>query len=431
MAASTDPSAPHPPVLPYRGLILRSILLGAFAGTFGIIYLGGVNFLTERIWGDDWATAGWFSGTVWSIAIPVVAGVLVGLVYRTWSLPPRFPGFVDDLREGEVDPHTTPAAVGIAVISLISGPSVGPEAPMGAAGGALGTWLGRRRGGDPDEVRQLTFIGISGAFGGMLGTPIGGPLLAFELEHDQTSDYYYTNLVPGVIAGAVAFGIMWPVLGAPFGGLLALPHDAFASWMLLVAVALGVVGAAAAFAVGRTMVSAVSIMKRLDGRPVLRGAIAGLIVGLITYTLPLTAFSGQTALPHILDDVGGIAIPTLLALALLKAVSLGVSVGGGFFGGPIFPLFFIGAVLGIVVHLVFPAIPIALAVGCVMAALGAAIAMLPLSMAILTVILIDSSLEVFAAVALSSVTAFAIRMAIVHSRRGDMQRTVSAKGTGE
>ena len=409
----------------YPIVMIKSIALGVFTGLFGIVYLLGVEFLTERLWGHDSAGQGWFSGSLWSWLIPTSAGLAVGLVYKLFRLPARFPGFVEDLEKGEVDPETAPGAVGIAVISLISGPSLGPEAPLGTAGGAAGTWLARRGGGDADHVRQMSFVGISGAFGGLMSTPIGGPLLAFELEHDQTHNYYFSNLVPGVIAGAVSFGAMWPIIGAPFEGLLSLPRGEFASWMLLAAVGLGVVGALAALVVGKVIVKVVEMMRPLDSRPVLRGLIGGLLVGAIAFTLPLTLFSGQHTLPIIFEDFESFGVLMLLALALFKSVALGASLGGGFFGGPIFPMFFIGAVLGVVVHLLIPAIPLALAVGSVMAALGAAVALLPLSMAILTAIMIQSGLEVFGAVALASVTAYAIRIA-VSSGGGDLQKSAAA-----
>lgn len=76
---------------------------------------------------------------------------------------------------------------------------------------------------------------MSGVFGGLMSTPIGGPLLAFELEHEQTHGYYDRHLVPGMLAGAVTFGLMWPVIGAPFSGLLDIPRPDFESWMLLAA----------------------------------------------------------------------------------------------------------------------------------------------------------------------------------------------------
>jgi H+/Cl- antiporter ClcA len=119
----------------------------------------------------------------------------------------------------------------------------------------------------------------------------------------------------------------------------------------------------------------------------------------------------------------------LVALAFFKAAALGISLGAGFYGGPIFPTFFIGAVLGIAVHLLIPAVPMAVAVGSIMAALGAAMALLPISMAVLVAIMTQSGLEVFGAVLLASITAYAIRIALSQSATtGDIQRSASTEG---
>jgi H+/Cl- antiporter ClcA len=411
----------------FAGVLLRALLLGTFAGLFGLVYLLGVQWLTDAIWPQEHPT-GWFSGGIVALVVPVVAGLLVGLAYRVFRLPNRFGGFIDELKEGQVEPSTAPAAIGIAVISLVGGASLGPEAPMGTAGGAAGTWLARRDRADNAGVRQLTFVGISGAFGGLMSTPIGGPLLAFELEHDQTHGYYLTQLVPGILSGAVAFGIMWPVLGAPFAGLLSLDRGPFASWMLVAAVGLGVAGVVAALVVGRTLLALAAAFRRLDGHPVARGLVGGAIVGAIGFALPLTLFSGQTTLPVILDDAGQMGVVMLLLLAFAKAVTLGVSLGGGFYGGPVFPTFFMGGVLGVAVHALFPEIPLALAVGGIMAALGAAIALLPLSMAVLVAIMVQSGVEYFAAIVVAAATAYALRVLLTHpGEEGDMQRSSAAK----
>jgi len=176
------------------------------------------------------------------------------------------------------------------------------------------------------------------------------------------------------------------------------------------------------------MVGSARLMKPLASRPVLRGVVGGAMVGAIGLVLPLTLFSGQTALPMILDDYAGFGIAMLIALALFKAAALGISLGAGFYGGPVFPMFFIGATLGIAVNLVFPAIPLAVAVGSIMAALGAAVALLPLSMAILAAIMIQSGLETFGAVVVAAITAYSIRVALMRRQvTGDMQRSASSE----
>jgi hypothetical protein len=61
-----------------------------------------------------------------------------------------------------------------------------------------------------------------------------------------------------------------------------------------------------------------------------------------------------------------------------------------------------------------------------MAAVGAAIALLPLSMAVLASIMIESGLPMGGAIALASVTGYAVRVAIMLSRRSDVHEAVAA-----
>jgi H+/Cl- antiporter ClcA len=407
-------------------VLLRSSILGLFTGLFAVAYLWLVDRITDVVWPDEPGLS-WFSGTIWTFLVPVCAGVLVGVIYQLFRLPPRYPGFIDELEAGEVDPRSAPGAIAIAVVSLAGGASLGPEAPLGTAGGAMGTWLARRQRGSAAEVRQMSFIGISGAFGGLLSTPIGGPLLAFELEHEQTHNYYFTNLVPGVVAGALSFGVMWPLVGAPFEGLLTIPQGEFRSWMLIAAAAMGVFGALAAFITGKVTVSVVNTMRKLDTSPITRGLVGGALVGATAFVLPPTLFSGQSELPQILDSVQELGVVFLLALALLKSVAMGASLGGGFYGGPIFPTFFIGATLGMAVNAVFPVIPLGISVGAMMAALGAAIALTPVSMSILAAIMVQSGLEAFGAIVVAAVAAYALRIAVSRRRAsGDIQSSSAA-----
>jgi H+/Cl- antiporter ClcA len=415
----------------YPGLLLKAAVLGVITGLFGILFLGATKGLTNLVWPSDWDQRDWFSGSVWTVAIPLAAGLFVGVVHRAFHLQPKYPSFIDDLREGHVETDEAAGAVGISVVSLVGGASLGPEGPLGATGGAIGTWLARRSDdADEEDVRQFNFVGISGAFGGLLSTPIGGPLLAFELGGSGDRGHYYNMIVPGVIAGSLSFAVMFPVIGAPFSGLAAIPGSDFHSWMLLVAFGLGILGVVAAFIVGKLMVAITTLMQPLDDRPVLRGAIGGAALAVIAFTLPLTLFSGETALPTIVDNYQDFGVGILLAMFLFKAAALGISLGSGFYGGPVFPIFFMGTTLGIAVNALFPDLPLVLTVPAMMAALGSAMALIPLAMAVLAAIVVSLDLELSGAVLVASTTAFAIRIILSqreHAESGDMQRASTGR----
>ncbi|MGD2061184.1 MAG: hypothetical protein PVF87_09985 [Acidimicrobiia bacterium] len=86
--------------------------------------------------------------------------------------------------------------------------------------------------------------------------------------------------------------------------------------------------------------------------------------------------------------------------------------------------------LGMAVHLVFPALPLGIAVGATMAGLGAAVSLLPLSLAILAAILTDSGLIASGAIVVAAAVAYAIRYVTLHpAEPGDTARTALANST--
>ena len=117
-------------------------------------------------------------------------------------------------------------------------------------------------------------------------------------------------------------------------------------------------------------------------------AIAGLAIGFSEWTGHGTEevlFSGQDALPGLVDDPGAWSVGSLVLLLLFKGAGWGISLGS-FRGGPTFPALFLGAAAGIAAsHLPGLALTPAVAVG--MGAMTASMLRLPLSAIVLAVLL--------------------------------------------
>jgi H+/Cl- antiporter ClcA len=106
-------------------------------GVIGIAYLFVVETGIHAIWPDEDGFE-WFSSGPETVIIPIAAGLIVGFLYKILKVPGRLKGFIAELEEGEVDTKTVPAAQLIAIVSLIGGASLGPEAPLGTAAGGAG-----------------------------------------------------------------------------------------------------------------------------------------------------------------------------------------------------------------------------------------------------------------------------------------------------
>jgi H+/Cl- antiporter ClcA len=146
----------------------------------------------------------------------------------------------------------------------------------------------------------------------------------------------------------------------------------------------------------------------LNRQPVLRGTLGGLLLGLLGMVLPITLFVGTAGISTTTHQAAEIGVSLLIIFALAKLVALSGALSFGFIGGPIFPLLFTGATLGSVLNLLFPQIPLGLAVGCMVAAVPASVVPIPLAMAVIGIFILGLSPTNALPVVLAAVTAFSV-----------------------
>jgi H+/Cl- antiporter ClcA len=368
----------------YWIILARSAAIGLFGGVFGVVFLGVEHAARAALWGDLGESFDWFSGGVRSLIFPIIAGLIVGMAYTVLHLPMRLKSFLEEIEEGRADPKIAPRAVIVSLISLVGGASLGPEAPLVVGASGFGNWLTRRAGASVDETRTATFSGAAGALGGLMSSPFIGTLFAFELERENRMNLLFIHIIPGGISGIVAFVIVYPFIGSPFLNLYAFPEFEFTAWYLLAGAGIGVLGAVLGLVVGGLGKAGVRLATRIPGPPIVRGGVGGVIIAVIAFAMPATLFSGIDALGVVIDNTATFGVGLLVAVVGLKMVTVSASLATGFYGGPFFPMFFIGGTMGAVVHQLFPSFPLALAVGAAMAA-TAAIAGIPFSIVIIAV----------------------------------------------
>jgi H+/Cl- antiporter ClcA len=131
--------------------------------------------------------------------------------------------------------------------------------------------------------------------------------------------------------------------------------------------------------------NAVRRLAALMENPYARAAAGGALVGLIAFALPLAATGGTTQLAYATQNTASLGIGLLLAVLIAKMIAITLSQEAGFLGGTVFPILFIGGTAGIVVNGLLPDIPIALAVGAMIAAVPGAIIGAPVSFILIAV----------------------------------------------
>jgi H+/Cl- antiporter ClcA len=228
------------------------------------------------------------------------------------------------------------------VITHLFGGSAGREGTAIQMGASLADTLRRVLNLGSADRRLLLAAGVSGGFASVFGTPAAG--FVFGLEVPSAGRIRHDGALPCLVAALVGdlTTRAWGVGHTHYPRLPDTGMDA----LLLVKVALASVafGLAALVFVRLTHAIKHAFQTRIIWPP-LRPALGGLIVIGLTLLAGTTDYNGLS-LPLIERSVAGDAVFPLAFL--LKIVFTAVTLGSGFMGGEVTPLFAIGSSLGAV-----------------------------------------------------------------------------------
>jgi H+/Cl- antiporter ClcA len=364
-------------------MVIYALVLGAVGAVAGLVFLG-VTGIGATWYGEP--GLGWFEGPIWWVAVAAGAGLLVGLLRRAFHMPSETPGVIEDLQREHIDFARVPSIVAVSAVSLIGGASLGPEVALGQMGGGAGGWIAKRRELDDDNTKSLTLAGMAGAFGGLFSSPLLAIILVVEIARPAWRRYQRVFL-GSLISSSVAFGIYFVIVGSVFLGIYEVPQFEFEVWHLLAAIGLGLGATVVALGTAILTRSTSKLFTKVPGPEISKPVIAGVAFGLIGVALPLTNFTGSDQLGIVLDNTGALGVGLLAAILLGKALAFSLSTAGGFIGGPIFPVLFLGGTAGVLVNALWPGIPLGLAFASMLAAVAGAAISAPFTMVLLAALL--------------------------------------------
>jgi len=430
----------------YVQLLVVAAVLGVPVSAAAYGFLALVNYLQQEIFTHLPHGLGFATEPVWwPLPVLAVGGVLAALAIS--YLPGRGgPSPAGGFKmHGPPTPAHLPGVIFAALATLVFGAVLGPEMPLILIGGGLvlvALRAARRQ--IPDQGRAVlassgSFASISTLFGSPLpsafllmeASGLGGPMLGVVL-------------LPGLLAAGIGALIFvgldsWTGLGTFSLAIPGLPHFGSPTvgefgWALVIGIAAALVGPGIRWL-------ARFLHPYAERWTLLVLPLAGLVVAALAILYAEATgkassdvlFSGQSALPHLIQHASSYTVGALLLLMLCKGLAYGVSLSS-FRGGPIFPAMFVGAAGGIAMsHL--PGLPMVAGVAMGIGAISVVMTTLPLTSVLLpSLLLLSDGLAVMplviVAVVVAHVAAARIAPAPVPAGPAAAQPPAGADGDG-
>jgi len=328
--------------------IFICVLIGFFSGSASAFFLVSLEWVTQFREHHNWM--------IWLLPI---GGLAIGLLYHYYGKE-VVKGNNLLLEEYENPQKTIPlkmaplVLIGTLITHLFGG-SAGREGTAVQMGGAIADQFKELFKLNNSDRKTLIILGISAGFASVFGTPLAGALFALEVLY--FSKINLKSIVFSFLVAYVAYFTVefWHVKHTHYH-IPVVPSITLINlgWIIIVAILFGL----ASMLFSRTTHFWGSLFSKTIPYPPLRPFVGGLILAVAIFTIGTTKYIGL-GVPTIVDSFSN---TNEWYDFLLKILFTGFTLGAGFKGGEVTPLFFVGATLGSALSLVVP-LPIALLAG--------------------------------------------------------------------
>ncbi len=329
--------------------LLGAGVVGLLVGSASAIFLISLKWVTN-----------YRETNVWIIMFLPLAGFIIGWVYHRYGTS-VVKGNNQILEEFYRPQKTIPLKMAPLVLfgtlaTHLFGGSAGREGTAIQMGGAIADQFPKWFKLENEDRKILITIGVAAGFASVFGTPLAGAI--FALEWLVIGRIRYEAILPAFLGAFVAHYTcedLWLVQHTPYSIPIVPPLDTLKIlWIIPAGICFGL--AANLFA--KATHAWTALFNSQIKYPPLRPFIGGILVAILVFAMGTTKYIGL-GIPTIVDSFSE-NLPWYDFLAKIGMTSL--TLGAGFKGGEVTPLFYTGATLGNALSGIIP-LPMALLAG--------------------------------------------------------------------
>ncbi|MCI5741183.1 MAG: chloride channel protein [Lachnospiraceae bacterium] len=342
-------------------LILFCGILGTVSGAVLWFFLKLIQLGSEFLWKklpEAIHTPMWYP-----IAVCVVGGAIIGIFRKLFGdYPQSMETVIGTVKKTGTYPYRKIVVLLVAaILPLILGSSVGPEAGMVGVIVALGCWVNDNLKFAKENEAYYSNVGVAVSLSVLFYSPLFGFFSAVENE-DETpavdrgkTDQSFKLLVYGVsiVSSLGIFSLFNHLFGTVSEGFPSFQGTQPNRWDL----AMMIVYLIGGILLGLFFEKTEEWFEKLAGiiPPILSELLAGLILGCVFTVLPVVQFSGESQMAVLITDYTKYAPVAMMGIAFLKILITNLCIQMGLKGGHFFPVIFAAVCLGYGISLlVFP-----------------------------------------------------------------------------
>ncbi len=230
-------------------------------------------------------------------------------------------------------------------LTIGSGGSAGPEAPVVISGAAIGSNIAKYFSLNDRQRVTLVGCGAAGAISSIFNAPIAGMVFAIEVI---VGEWKSVNIVPIAIASVAGTEISRLLQGnqIPF------KHHLFNIDLLNIFACLGlaVLSAAASILLTRMLRSMHTVSHKVSAPIWIRAAMGGCAVGVIGLFLPVVLGEGYHTVEILIEGEYGQVLAVVALASFAKIAATALTLGWGGSGGIFAPCLVVGSLVGVTYH---------------------------------------------------------------------------------